>query len=68
MLYSNILCCPDDGASVFRDDQYLECLKCHRRFTILAENMVEMLPSEFPVWNLASGENKSGRGVLSETF
>ena len=68
----DILCCPDDGASIFRADQYLECLKCHRRFPILAENMVEMLPAEFPAWNLASGENKaveaSYRKLFEENF
>lgn len=66
------LCCPDDGADVIQKGDYLECLKCHRQFSILADNLVEMLPSKFPDWNLNENENRKAeedyKNLLEEQF
>jgi len=52
-----LVCCPDDGAEVIVKNNYLECTSCHRDFPMFANNMVEMLPSAFPQWNLLKDEN-----------
>jgi len=44
-----ILCCPDDGSYLVSKVSFLECSKCKRSFHILADNFIEILPSNFPI-------------------
>lgn len=50
--------CPDDFSNISFQQKYLECQNCKRKFPILAENLIEILPKEFPKWNLNQNENQ----------
>lgn len=56
--YCEIFCCPDDLSNLSVHQEYLECQNCKRQFPRLAKNLIEILPKEFPKWNLKEGENK----------
>jgi len=56
--YFKIFRCPDDSSKLFFHKDYLEYEKCKRCFPIFADNLVELLPREFPKWDLQNGENK----------
>ncbi|MFA5743033.1 MAG: methyltransferase domain-containing protein [Candidatus Paceibacterota bacterium] len=56
--FYNIFRCPDDLSEVVNKNLYLECKKCKKHFSILADNLVEMLPDRFPEWGLEGNENR----------
>ena len=62
------LCCPDDNSKVALRNGFLECLTCKRRYTILAENLLEMLPSNFPSWNLNKNEPQEAERMYLKEF
>jgi SAM-dependent methyltransferase len=52
-----LLRCPDDlSNTIVTSGDFLECTTCHRKFSIVADNMVEMLPSQ-PIAMPASYQN-----------
>ena len=70
--YYKIFRCPDDFGNILLLQRYLECQKCKRQFSILAENFVEILPKQFPKWNLGQNENQKSEkdyyGLSTEKF
>ena len=63
-----ILCCPDDSSEIILKNNYLECTKCYRHFLIYGYNLVEILPSKFPKWNLKENENKKAEESYQNIF
>ena len=62
------LCCPDDGSAISIRGGRIVCLGCGRDYSILAENFIEMLPLEFPAWELKDGEPKGSELMYAEEF
>jgi ubiquinone/menaquinone biosynthesis C-methylase UbiE len=50
--------CPDDLSKLLFYKDYLKCKKCRRCFPIFTNNFTEILPKEFPKWDLKEEENK----------
>ncbi len=50
--YKQLLCCPDDGSDLTLEKRGLTCPRCGRRFSVFKDNFVEILPSEYPGWDL----------------
>jgi len=42
---TDLLCCPDDGASLRHTAEAFRCARCDRHFPIHEDNLVEILPS-----------------------
>jgi len=63
------ICCPDDSSKgVLKDNNFLECLKCGRKYTLLSDNFIEILPSNFPDWNLKENEPKKAEELYLQEF
>ncbi|MBI3584680.1 MAG: methyltransferase domain-containing protein [Nitrospinae bacterium] len=56
--FSKLLACPDDGSGLSIKGGHLECIKCGRKYNIIADKFLEILPSEFPKWMLLENEPK----------
>jgi len=66
--FDKFLVCPDDrNTLVFRDD-FLECVKCGRKYPVLGDNFVEILPSKFPEWDLNEKEPKRAEEFYLQEF
>jgi SAM-dependent methyltransferase len=64
----DLLRCPDDGSSIIPGDDFIECPLCKRKYVILAENFLEILPSEFPEWNLHEEEPRRAEELYLKEF
>jgi ubiquinone/menaquinone biosynthesis C-methylase UbiE len=66
--FIKFLACPDDGTAIVLRDRFLECPKCRRKYPILGNNFVEILPVDFPGWSLKENEPKRAEEMYLQEF
>lgn len=66
--FVKLIVCPDDGTTIALRDSFLECPKCSRKYPILGNNFVEILPSDFPDWSLKENDPKKAEKFYSQEF
>ncbi len=68
MKIAKFICCPDDSSDIMVKDGFLECLQCRRKYRILADNFFEILPGEFPSWDLKDNEPLKAEAMYRHEF
>ncbi len=48
--------CPDDASTLISQGRSLKCKSCKRSYPIHEENLIELMPTQFPRWNLGTGD------------
>ena len=66
--FLKLLVCPDDGTAIALRNRFLECPKCSKKYPILGNNFVEILPSNFPDWGLKENEPKKAEEFYLQEF